>query len=127
MIVNVPKDLLFTDEHEWVKIDDNIATIGITDYAQRELGDIVFIEFPSLNSNYNKGESMGTIEAVKTVADIFMPISGQIIELNDVLNNNPETVNNNPFNDGWILKLQIKDMGEVSDLMDSKKYKTFIS
>tara|TARA_Y100000590_G_C15517398_1_gene937948 strand:+ start:622 stop:1005 length:384 start_codon:yes stop_codon:yes gene_type:complete len=127
MIVNVPKDLLFTDEHEWVKIDDNIATIGITDYAQEELGDIVFIEFPSLNSNYNKGESMGTIEAVKTVADIFMPISGQIIELNDVLNDNPETVNNNPFNDGWILKLQIKDMGEVSDLMDSKKYKTFIS
>ena len=127
MIVNVPKDLLFTDEHEWVKIDDNIATIGITDYAQSELGDIVFIEFPSLNSNYNKGESMGTIEAVKTVADIFMPISGQIIELNDVLNDNPETVNNNPFNDGWILKLQIKDMGEVSELMDSKKYKTFIS
>ncbi len=125
--MNVPKDLLFTDEHEWVKIDDNIATIGITDYAQEELGDIVFIEFPSLNSNYNKGESMGTIEAVKTVADIFMPISGQIIELNDVLNDNPETVNNNPFNDGWILKLQIKDMGEVSDLMDSKKYKTFIS
>ena len=125
--MNVPKDLLFTDEHEWVKIDDNIATIGITDYAQRELGDIVFIEFPSLNSNYNKGESMGTIEAVKTVADIFMPISGQIIELNDVLNDNPETVNNNPFNDGWILKLQIKDMGEVSELMDSKKYKTFIS
>ena len=125
--MNVPKDLLFTDEHEWVKIDDNIATIGITDYAQGELGDIVFIEFPSLNSNYIKGESMGTIEAVKTVADIFMPISGQIIELNDVLNDNPETVNNNPFNDGWILKLQIKDMGEVSDLMDSKKYKTFIS
>ena len=125
--MNVPKDLLFTDEHEWVKIDDNIATIGITDYAQGELGDIVFIEFPSLNSNYNKGESMGTIEAVKTVADIFMPISGQIIELNDVLNDNPETVNNNPFNDGWILKLQIKDMDEVSDLMDSKKYRTFIS
>ena len=125
--MNVPKDLLFTDEHEWVKIDDNIATIGITDYAQGELGDIVFIEFPSLNSNYNKGESMGTIEAVKTVADIFMPISGQIIELNDFLNDNPETVNNNPFNDGWILKLQIKDMDEVSDLMDSKKYRTFIS
>ena len=125
--MNVPKDLLFTDEHEWVKINDNIATIGITDYAQGELGDIVFIEFPSLNSNYNKGESMGTIEAVKTVADIYMPISGQIIELNEVLNDNPETVNKNPFNDGWILKLQIKDMGEISDLMDLKKYKTFIS
>ena len=125
--MNVPKDLLFTDEHEWVKINDNIATIGITDYAQGELGDIVFIEFPSLNSNYNKGESMGTIEAVKTVADIYMPISGQIIELNEVLNDNPETVNKNPFNDGWILKLQIKDMGEISDLMDLKKYKKFIS
>ena len=125
--MNVPENLLFTDEHEWVKINDNIATIGITDYAQGELGDIVFIEFPSLNSNYNKGESMGTIEAVKTVADIYMPISGQIIELNEVLNDNPETVNKNPFNDGWILKLQIKDMGEVSDLMDLKKYKKFIS
>ena len=125
--MNVPKDLLFTDEHEWVKINDNIATIGITDYAQGELGDIVFIEFPSLNSNYNKGESMGTIEAVKTVADIYMPISGQIIELNEVLNDNPDIVNSNPFDEGWMLKLQISNMDENLNLMNAEKYKTFIS
>ena len=122
-----PENLKYSEEHEWLLENNGVATIGITSFAVESLGDIVFIEFPSLNSNYNKGESMGTIEAVKTVADIFMPISGQIIELNDVLNDNPETANNNPFNDGGILKLQIKDMCEVSDLMDSKKYKTFIS
>ena len=125
--MNIPENLLFTDEHEWVNIDDNIAIIGITDYAQGELGDIVFIEFPDVNSIFKKGESMGTIEAVKTVADIYMPITGKIVELNDALNDHPETVNNYPFNDGWILKLQITDMDEVSDLMDLEKYKTFIS
>lgn len=125
--MNVPENLLYTDEHEWVKIDNAIATIGITDYAQGELGDIVFIEFPDLNSKFKKGESMGTIEAVKTVSDIYMPISGKIVELNDALNDRPETVNNNPFNNGWMLRVQITDMGEVSELMDSKQYITFIS
>ena len=125
--MNVPENLLYTDEHEWVKIDNTIATIGITDYAQGELGDIVFIEFPDLNSKFKKGESMGTIEAVKTVSDIYMPISGKIVELNDALNDRPETVNNNPFNNGWMLRVQITDMGEVSELMDSKQYITFIS
>ena len=125
--MNVPENLLYTDEHEWVKIDNTIATIGITDYAQGELGDIVFIEFPDLNSKFKKGESMGTIEAVKTVSDIYMPISGKIVELNDALNDRPETVNNNPFNNGWMLRVQITDMDEVSELMDSKQYITFIS
>jgi glycine cleavage system H protein len=125
--MNVPENLLYTDEHEWVKIDNAIATIGITDYAQGELGDIVFIEFPNLNSKFKKGESMGTIEAVKTVSDIYMPISGKIVELNDALNDRPETVNNNPFNNGWMLRVQITDMDEVSELMDSKQYITFIS
>ena len=125
--MNVPENLLYTDEHEWVKIDNTIATIGITDYAQGELGDIVFIEFPDLNSKFKKGESMGTIEAVKTVSDIYMPISGKIVELNDALNDRPETVNNNPFNNGWMLRVQITDIGEVSELMDSKQYITFIS
>ena len=125
--MNVPENLLYTDEHEWVKIDNTIATIGITDYAQGELGDIVFIEFPDLNSKFKKGESMGTIEAVKTVSDIYMPISGKIVELNDALNDRPETVNNNPFNNGWMLRVQITDMDEVSELMDSKHYITFIS
>jgi glycine cleavage system H protein len=125
--MNVPENLLYTDEHEWVKIDNAIATIGITDYAQGELGDIVFIEFPNLNSKFKKGESMGTIEAVKTVSDIYMPISGKIVELNDALNDRPETVNNNPFNNGWMLRVQITDMDEVSELMNSKQYITFIS
>ena len=125
--MNVPKNLLYTDEHEWVKIDDTIATIGITDYAQGELGDIVFIEFPELNSKFKKGESMGAIEAVKTVSDIYMPISGKIVELNDALNDSPETVNNSPFNNGWMIRVQITGMDEVSELMDSKKYITFIS
>ena len=125
--MNIPENLLYTDEHEWVKIDDNLATIGITDYAQGELGDIVFIEFPDLDLTFNKGESIGAIEAVKTVADIYMPISGKIVELNELLNDTPETVNNDPFINGWMLKIKIEDMDEASTLMDSKKYNTFIS
>mgnify|MGYP003306874540 FL=1 len=125
--MKVLDDLLYTDEHEWVKIDGNLATIGITDYAQGELGDIVFIEYPELNSSYNKGESIRTIEAVKTVADIYMPLSGKIIELNEVLNDNPDIVNSNPFDEGWMLKLQISNMDENLNLMNAEKYKTFIS
>ncbi len=125
--MKVLDDLLYTDEHEWVKIDGNFATIGITDFAQGELGDIVFIEYPELNSSYNKGESIGTIEAVKTVADIYMPLSGMIVELNEVLNDNPDIVNSNPFDEGWMLKLQISNMDENLNLMNAEKYKTFIS
>jgi len=127
MIMNVPENFLFTDDHEWVDINGDIATIGITDYAQGELGDIVFIEFPDLNTEFQKGESIGTIEAVKTVADIYMPLSGKIVALNDELNDNPSFVNNNPFNEGWILKLQIMHTDEVSELMNTEKYKNFIS
>ena len=125
--MKVLDDLLYTDEHEWVKIDGNLATIGITDFAQGELGDIVFIEYPELNLSFNKGESIGTIEAVKTVADIYMPLSGKIIELNEVLNDNPDIVNSNPFDEGWMLKLQISNMDENLNLMNAEKYKTFIS
>ena len=125
--MNVPDDLLYTDEHEWVKIDEATAIIGVTDYAQGELGDIVFIEFPDLNLNFTKGESIGSIEAVKTVSDIYMPLSGKVLELNDQLNDNPEIVNNNPFDNGWIIKLQIKNIDEISKLMSSEEYKVFIS
>jgi len=125
--MNVPNDLLYTDEHEWVKIDEATATIGVTDYAQGELGDIVFIEFPDLNLNFTKGESIGTIEAVKTVSDIYMPLSGKVLELNDQLNDNPEIVNDNPFDNGWIIKLQITNIDEISKLMSSEEYKVFIS
>ena len=125
--MNVPDDLLYTDEHEWVKIDEATATIGVTDYAQGELGDIVFIEFPDLNLNFTKGESIGSIEAVKTVSDIYMPLSGKVLGLNDQLNDNPEIVNDNPFDNGWIIKLQITNIDEISKLMSSEEYKVFIS
>ncbi len=125
--MNVPENVLFTDDHEWVDINDDIATIGITDYAQGELGDIVFIEFPNLNTEFQKGESIGTIEAVKTVADIYMPLSGKIVALNDKLNDNPSLVNNYPFKEGWMLKVQIMLSDEVSELMNTEKYNNFIS
>ena len=125
--MNVPENFLFTDDHEWVDINGDIATIGITDYAQGELGDIVFIEFPDLNTEFQKGESIGTIEAVKTVADIYMPLSGKIVSLNDELNDDPSLVNNNPFNKGWMLKVQIMHKEEVSELMNTEKYNNFIS
>ena len=125
--MNVPENFLFTDDHEWVDINGDIATIGITDYAQGELGDIVFIEFPDLNTEFQKGESIGTIEAVKTVADIYMPLSGKIVALNDKLNDNPSLVNNYPFKEGWMLKVQIMLSDEVSELMNTEKYNNFIS
>jgi len=125
--MNFPENFLFTDDHEWVDINSDIATIGITDYAQCELGDIVFIEFPDLNTEFKKGESIGTIEAVKTVADIYMPLSGKIVSLNDELNDDPSFVNNNPFNKGWMLKVQIMHKEEVSELMNTEKYNNFIS
>ena len=127
MIMNVPENVLFTDDNEWVDIKGDIATIGITDYAQGELGDIVFIEFPNLNTEFQKGESIGTIEAVKTVADIYMPLSGKIVALNDKLNDNPSLVNNYPFKEGWMLKVQIMLSDEVSELMNTEKYNNFIS
>ena len=125
--MNVPENILFTNDHEWVEINGEIATIGISDYAQGELGDIVFIEFPDLNTEFKKGESIGTIEAVKTVADIYMPLSGKIVALNDLLNDNPSLVNNSPYNEGWMLKLQIINTDEVSELMNTEKYKSFTS
>lgn len=125
--MNVPENILFTNDHEWVEINGEIATIGISDYAQGELGDIVFIEFPDLNTEFKKGESIGTIEAVKTVADIYMPLSGKIVALNDILNDNPSMVNNSPYNEGWMLKLQIINTDEVSELMNTEKYKSFTS
>ena len=125
--MNIPENFLFTDDHEWVDINGDIATIGITDFAQGELGDIVFIEFPDLNTEFNKGESIGTIEAVKTVADIYMPLSGKIVALNDELNDNPSMVNNNPFKDGWMIKVQIMHLDEVSELMNKEKYNNFTS
>ena len=125
--MNVPNDLLYTSDHEWVSIVGNVATIGITDYAQGELGDIVFVEFPELNSTVEKGQSAGSIEAVKTVADLYMPISGTVIAVNQNLDDNPEAVNDTPYGDGWMVKVEIANQVEISDLLTATAYDDLIS
>ena len=125
--MNVPTDLLYTSDHEWVSIVGNVATIGITDFAQGELGDIVFVEFPELNSTLEKGQSIGSIEAVKTVADLYMPISGIVIAVNENLDKNPEAVNDTPYGDGWMVKIEIANQDEISDLLVATAYYDLIS
>ena len=125
--MNVPTDLLYTSDHEWVSIVGDVATIGITDFAQGELGDIVFVEFPELNSTLEKGQSAGSIEAVKTVADLYMPISGTVIAVNKNLDNNPEAVNDTPYGDGWMVKIEIANQDEISDLLTATAYDDLIS
>ena len=125
--MNVPNDLLYTNDHEWVSVEGNVATVGITDFAQSELGDIVFVEFPELNSTVEKGQSTGSIEAVKTVADLYMPISGTVIALNENLDKNPEAVNDTPYDDGWMVKIDITNQDEISDLLTATAYKDLIS
>ena len=125
--MNVPTNLLYTSDHEWVRVVGNVATIGITDFAQGELGDIVFVEFPGLNSNVEKGQSAGSIEAVKTVADLYMPISGTVIALNENLDKNPEAVNDTPYGDGWMIKIEIANQDEISDLLTATAYDDLIS
>ena len=125
--MNVPTNLLYTSDHEWVSVVANVATIGITDYAQGELGDIVFVEFPVLNSTVEKGQSVGSIEAVKTVADLYTPISGTVIAVNENLDNNPEAVNDAPYGDGWMVKIEIANQDEISDLLTATTYENLIS
>ena len=125
--MNVPTDLLYTSDHEWVNVVGNVATIGITDFAQSELGDIVFVEFPELSSTVEKGQSAGSIEAVKTVADLYMPISGTVIAVNENLDNNPEIVNDTPYGDGWMVKIEIANQDEISDLLTATAYDDLIS
>ena len=124
--MKVLDNLKYTKDHEWVSIDDNIATVGITDFAQSELGDIVYIEVETLDENLSKDEVFGTVEAVKTVSDLFLPISGKIIEFNEALDDNPELVNDSPYDEGWIIKVEISNMDEISQLLDSKSYSEII-
>ncbi len=120
--MNVPSDLRYTKEHEWVKIDNDVITVGITDHAQGELGDIIFIEFPNQEQLVSKNEPFGTIEAVKTVADLFAPISGKIIEINDSLEDSPELVNSDAYEKGWIVKISDFDQEEIKDLLNADQY-----
>ena len=125
--MNHPNSLMYTSEHEWVKIEDNIATIGITDFAQSELGDIIFLEFPEIDESFEEGDVFGTIEAVKTVSDLFMPISGKILEVNEDLNDVPENVNESPYESGWMVKVQLNDNASTDSLLNSESYLKLIS
>ena len=120
--MSLPEDLKYTKEHEWLKVDGETAIIGITEHAQSELGDIIFIEFPNMDQKIEKNEPFGTIEAVKTVADLFAPVSGKVIEINETLEDNPEFVNSDPYANGWIVKVSISDISEMEELMSADKY-----
>ena len=124
--MNIPTDLKYTKDHEWIKFDDDLATIGITDFAQGELGDIVYIEIETLNENLNAEDVFGSVEAVKTVSDLFMPVSGEVIEYNQSLNDNPELINSDPYGEGWIIKIKVSDMHELTSLLDSEAYKDLV-
>ena len=124
--MDLPKEIRYTEDHEWIQLKDDIITVGITDFAQSELGDIIFVEFPDLNSEVIAKDSVGTLEAVKTVADIYSPVSGTIIALNEELEDNPELINEDPYNKGWILKIKINDENEYDSLLTSDDYKNII-
>lgn len=124
--MNIPDNIKYTKDHEWVRVEGNIGTIGVTDYAQGELGDVVFVDIDSDLSEISKGNSFGTIEAVKTVGDLFAPFSGKVKEINSKLSDSPETVNSDPYGDGWMIKAEISDMSDLDDLLDAAAYKALI-
>ena len=125
--MNVPNDLKYTKDHAWVKIEGDIATVGVTDFAQGELGDIVYVEVETLDEELDREEVFGSVEAVKTVSDLFMPISGEIVEFNESLESNPEKVNEDPYGDGWMIKIKISNSSELEDLLSAEDYGSSIA
>ena len=124
--MNIPVNLKYTKDHEWVSLDGDIATVGITHFAQKELGDIVYVEVETLDQTLEKDEVFGTVEAVKTVSDLFLPLSGEIIEFNEALESKPESVNTDPYGDGWMIKVKISNIAEIDSLLSSESYKELI-
>ncbi|WP_405199721.1 glycine cleavage system protein GcvH [Christiangramia sp. LLG6405-1] len=124
--MNIPQELKYTKDHEWVKIEGDTATIGVTDFAQGELGDIVYVEVETLDESLEKEEVFGTVEAVKTVSDLYMPVSGEIIEFNDSLEDEPEKVNNDPYGDGWMIKIKLSDASEIEGLLSAEEYQEVV-
>ncbi|MES2545074.1 MAG: glycine cleavage system protein GcvH [Bacteroidota bacterium] len=124
--MNIPAELKYTKDHEWISIEGDIATIGITDFAQKELGDIVYVEVETLDQSLEKDDVFGTVEAVKTVSDLFLPLTGEIVAFNDDLESNPETVNSDPYGKGWMVKVKIANESEIAELLSSDAYKTLI-
>ncbi len=123
-IMNIPENYKYTEDHEWVKLDGDVATVGVTDYAQKELGDIVYVEVETVGEKLAAGDTFGTVEAVKTVADIFMPISGEVIEYNEALADQPELINSEPYEGAWIIKVKISDPSEYDNLLSAADYKS---
>jgi glycine cleavage system H protein len=124
--MNIPANLKYTKDHEWVSLDGEIATVGITDFAQKELGDIVYVEVETLDQTLDKDEVFGTVEAVKTVSDLFLPLSGEIVEFNEDLESNPESVNSDPYGKGWMVKVKMSNTAEIEELLSSEAYKALI-
>ncbi|WP_340112190.1 glycine cleavage system protein GcvH [Maribellus mangrovi] len=124
--MNIPADLKYTQDHEWVRVEGDVAVVGVTDFAQGELGDIVFVEIETEGEELDKGETFGTVEAVKTVSDLFMPVGGEVAEFNEALADDPELVNKDPYGEGWMIKIKIADAAQLDELMDAEAYKAMI-
>ncbi|MGB0293331.1 MAG: glycine cleavage system protein GcvH [Flavobacteriaceae bacterium] len=124
--MNIPENLKYTKDHEWIRVEGDTAIVGITDFAQGELGDIVYVEVETVDEDITKDEVFGTVEAVKTVSDLFMPLSGTVTEFNEKLDDEPELVNSDPYGEGWMVKVQLSDLEEITDLLDAEAYKTII-
>lgn len=125
--MNLPQDLKFTKDHEWLRVEGNTGIVGITDFAQGELGDVVYVEIETKGENLKKGESFGTVEAVKTVSDLYMPVSGQVLEVNESLESTPEAVNKDPYGEGWMIKISIENSEEIKELLSADDYQKLIA
>ena len=125
--MNFPENLKYTSEHEWIRMDGDFAYVGITDYAQEQLGDIVFVDVPTVGETLEANEVFGTIEVVKTISDLFLPVGGEVVELNEALEENPELVNKDPYGEGWIIKLNVTDPAQIEGLLDAEGYKKVIN
>lgn len=124
--MNIPADLKYTPDHEWIRMEGDIAVVGITDFAQGELGDVVFVEIETVGEELEKGETFGTVEAVKTVSDLFMPVGGEVLEMNEALADEPELVNKDPYNTGWMIKIKISDVSELEGLLSADSYEKML-
>ena len=117
-----PDDLLYTKEHEWVRLSEDVGVIGITDHAQKELGDIVYVELPKVGDKFDAGQAFGSVESVKAVSELFLPLSGEVVEINEDVGNAPETINADPYGNGWLIRIRLRDSAETADLMSSEEY-----
>ena len=124
--MNIPENLYYTSDHEWIKVEGNTGIVGVTDFAQHQLGDIVFVDVATVGETLNEGDTFGTIEAVKTVSDLFMPVDSEVTEFNEALNDEPELINKDPYNAGWIVKVNIKDISKLTSLLSAEQYKALV-